>query len=385
MLSAPTIAEPARGEPVEPAASCRGAWQRPRREQERNRRRQAAEAALRLRAAGATHGRAAACLGIPASTLRSWKPLRREPDRPAAWRGRPCKNAPPERRGEVLLELRKWGPHAGVPWLKQTFPDVARGELVELKATDRKRRRAGRARFAARLRWQQAGAVWAIDYAEPPAPVDGRHKAVVSVRDLASGLQLAWLPVAAATADETIAVLEDLFREHGPPLVLKADNGSPFIAERTRALLTRWNVLPLYSPRYTPNYNGSCEAGIGGLKSRTRHLADYDGGEHAWTSAHLEAARRMANEEHYPRRLKGRTAAEVWRAREPISEQERRRFRDAVDRLRRSHAATWTTTIEARDRACRASLDRKAVPEALVELGVLSILRSVVTPTIKPL
>ena len=373
MLSAPTIAEPARG-----------ARQRPRREQERNRRRQAAEAAQRLRAAGVTPGRAAACLGIPASTLRSWKPPAREADRPAAWRGRPCKNAPPERRGEVLLELRKRGPHAGIPWLKQTFPDVARGELVELKAADRERRRAGRAKFAHRLKWQQAGAVWAIDYAEPPAPVDGRHGTIVSVRDLASGLQLAWLPVAAATADATIAVLEDLFREHGPPLVLKADNGSPFIAERTRALLARWNVLPLYSPRYTPQYNGACEAGIGGLKSRTRYLADYDAVD-AWTSAHLEAARRMANEEHYPRRLKGRTAAEVWRDREPISEEERRRFRDAVDRLHRSIFATSTSTIEARDRARLASLDRKAVPEALVEMGVLSILRSVVTPTIKPL
>jgi hypothetical protein len=385
MLSAPTIAEPVRGELVDPVASCRGAWQQPRREQERNRRRQAAEAALRLRAVGATPCRAAACLGIPVSTLRSWQPLRREPDRPAAWRGRPCKNAPPERRGEVLLELRKRGPHAGIPWLRRVFPDIARGELVELKTCDRERRRAGRARFAARLRWEQAGAVWAIDYADPPEPVDGRHKAVVSIRDLASGLQLAWLPVVAATADETIAVLEDLFRKYGPPLVLKADNGSPFTAERTRALLARWAVVPLYSPRYTPSYNGSCEAGIGGLKSRTRHLADYDGAEHVWTCAHLEAARRMANEEHYPRRLKGRTAAEVWRARAPISEEERRRFCDAVDRLRRSHLATSTTTIEAMDRACRASLDRKAVPEALVELGVLSIVRSVVTPTIKPL
>jgi transposase InsO family protein len=284
----------------------------------------------------------------------------------------------------VLLELRKRGPHAGIPWLRRVFPEVARGELVELKAVDRARRRAGRARFAARLRWEQAGAVWAIDYAEPPEPIDGRFAAVVSIRDLASGLQLAWLPLVAPTADEAIAVLEGLFRKYGAPLVLKADNGSPFTAERTRALLKVWNVTPLYSPPYTPRYNGSCEAGIGGLKSRTRCLADYDAAG-AWTSPHLEAARRMANEEHYPPRLKGRTAAEVWRARAPISEQERRRFRDVVDRLRRSNSALLTSDLEALDPAGRASLDRKAVPQALVELGVLSILRSTVTPTIKPL
>ena len=53
----------------------------------------------------------------------------------------------------------------------------------------------------------------------------------------------------------------------------------------------------------------------------------------------------MANEEHYPRRLHGRTAAEVWRARAPISPEERRRFRDAVDRLRRSLAEELQSSL----------------------------------------
>jgi len=233
------------------------------------------------------------------------------------------------------------------------------------------------------LKWERAGTVWAIDYAEPPQAIDGRDKAAVSIRDLASGLELAWLPVAAPTADAAIAALAALFREHGAPLVLKADNGSPFTAHATRALLDQWGVTPLYSPPYTPGYNGSCEAGIGGLKSRTRHLAAYEGDQEAWTVEHLEAARRMANEEHYPRRLHGLSAAEVWRARVPISLEERRRFRDAVDRLRRSLAEELQSSLfEALHAAERASLDRKAVPQALVERGFLHVLRSVVTPTI---
>jgi hypothetical protein len=102
------------------------------------------------------------------------------------------------------------------------------------------------------------------------------------------------------------------------------------------------------------------------------------------TVEHLEAARRMANEEHRPRRLHGRTAAEVWRARAPISLEERRRFRDAVDRLRRSLAAELQSALyEALNAADRASLDRMAVPQALVERGLLRVLRSVVTPAIK--
>jgi transposase InsO family protein len=266
---------------------------------------------------------------------------------------------------------------------RRAFPDVTRGELIELKTLDREHRRAERARNARRLKWERAGAVWAIDYAAPPRPVDGRYTAVVSIRDLASGLELAWLPVDAATAEATIAVLAALFREYGPPLVLKSDNGSPFTAQAARALLAEWNVVHLYSPPYTPSYNGSCEAGIGGLKSRTRHLADYDGDSEAWTVEHLQAARRMANEEHYPRRLHGRTAAEVWRDRAPISTEERRRFRDAVEQLRRPLLEELqSASYEALNPADRASLDRTAVPQALVEQGLLRVLRRVVTPTI---
>lgn len=386
MLTAGAIVEFACGEPAEPAASCRSAWQRPRREQERRIRSKQAEFARRLCGKGATRRQAASLLGVPEGTLRTWQRRCQDPAGQAALRGRPCRNAAPERRHEVLETLAERGPHAGVPWLRQAFPDVARGELVELKSFDRERRRAGRAAHARRLKWERAGAVWAIDYAVPPQAIDGRDKAVVSIRDLASGLELAWLPVATATADQAITALAARFREHGAPLVLKADNGSPFTAQATRTLLDDWNVVPLYSPPRTPSYNGSCEAGIGGLKSRTRHLAAYDGDCEAWTVEHLEAARRMANEEHYPRRLHGRTAAEVWQARAPISPEERRRFRDAVDQIRRPLAAALQSSLfEALPAADRASLDRTAVPQALVERGFLQVLRRVVTPTINSL
>ena len=51
------------------------------------------------------------------------------------------------------------------------------------------------------LTWPVTGSVWAIDYAEPPAPIDGRYDALLAVRDLASGMQLLWQPVEAATGD----------------------------------------------------------------------------------------------------------------------------------------------------------------------------------------
>ena len=55
--------------------------------------------------------------------------------------------------------------------------------------------------------------------------MDHKYDYILSVRDLASGVQLAWQPIRRADADTTIALLSRLFAEHGPPLVLKSDNG----------------------------------------------------------------------------------------------------------------------------------------------------------------
>src|SRR5205823_259248 len=99
---------------------------------------------------------------------------------------------------------------------------------------------------------RKAGTVWAIDFAEPPLPVDGCFGYMLAVRDLASGAQLLWLPVADATAGTALAGLESLFREHGAPLVLKSDNGSAFIAKDLAALLECRQVWHLRSPREWP-------------------------------------------------------------------------------------------------------------------------------------
>jgi hypothetical protein len=222
-----------------------------------------------------------------------------------------------------------------------------------------------------------------MDYAEPPTPIDGLYRALFAVRDLASGRQLAWLPVPNATAEHAAAMLESLFIQYAPPLVLKCDNGAPFIAERTQDLLTTWNVVTLFSPPYMPRYNGACEAGIGGLKTRTHHLAARHGRPGRWTTEDVEAARRLADEEQYPRRLHGRTAEKVWQDRSPPTDEERRRLRDVVE-LRRQEIRNQRgiPLHEVLDRARQASLDRRAVRRALVELGHLSFLRSVNTPLI---
>jgi hypothetical protein len=39
------------------------------------------------------------------------------------------------------------------------------------------------------LHWTRPGAVWAIDFAEPPLPIEGSYSRLLAVRDLASGYQ----------------------------------------------------------------------------------------------------------------------------------------------------------------------------------------------------
>jgi hypothetical protein len=67
-----------------------------------------------------------------------------------------------------------------------------------------------------------------------------------------------------ATLSSPVIYLESLVCRHGPPLVLKSDKGSSFKSDDTRQLLERWNVLPLFCPPRTPQYN------TGAMKPRSR-------------------------------------------------------------------------------------------------------------------
>src|SRR4051794_40312674 len=63
-----------------------------------------------------------------------------------------------------------------------------------------------------------------------------------------------------------------LFHEHGAALVLKSDNGAAFISEPLRRFLDGSPARLLLSPPYTPEYNGSIEAGNGALKTTNLEL-----------------------------------------------------------------------------------------------------------------
>jgi transposase InsO family protein len=358
------------------------AVQRERREAERDVRTTAVACHRWLRGRGLSLAKAAERVGVAPRTLAHWD-YRWKHDRLALrGRGRPCRRSDRTCRNAAIEVMTMAGPSIGLPSLRACFPSMARGEIVNLQRRFRRSYCKRERQLLRRLHWQQPGTVWAIDHAEPPQLIDGRYEYLLAVRDLASHCQLGWLPVPAATAETTCAALKALFVEHGPPLVIKSDNGSPFIADETTTLLASHDVVHLLSPPYTPQYNGACEAGIGGLKTRTHEQAALAGRPGHWTADDVEAARCLGNELHRPFGPMAATPAEVWRARRPITTTERAAFITALARHRDSILQDSGYTIdEEASQATRASSERTAISRTLVECGLLKFTgRSVAPP-----
>jgi transposase InsO family protein len=324
---------------------------------------------------GLTLERAADLVGVSVDTVRTWQRRWREDRLVVEARGRPLERAETAMRNFVLAVIGLCGPGVSVATLSELFPVVARRELEDIA---RRYRSVWRKRGVLMhvLHWRRTAAVWAMDYTEPPALIDESYRAILVVRDLASGKQLCALPVREASARVTCDALRSLFVEHGPPYVLKSDNGSHFTADEVAALLRQHQVLHLRSPTCTPKYNGACEAGIGGLKTRAHHEAARQGRPGHWTCDDVEAARLIANECARPRGPCAPTPDEVWRERIPLSAHERELLRCAVER----------STTEERDRMhpdastepsphMATSIERIAICRAVLELGILQLRR----------
>ena len=261
------------------------AGQRRQRQLERNVRHETVDLYRWLKERGGTFAEASDLLDMSARTLRQWDHDYSCGHLEVVPRGRPATRASVVERQAVLNFVRQADRRVGVPTLRTAFPTLGRNELADLVT---RRRQAVHERYHETvhvLHWQQPGRVWAIDFAEPsligaswslPA-VDGLYPYVLAVRNLASGYQLAWLPLAEATAEATQAALAHLFAVHGAPLVLKMDNGSAFRAEALKEFLREKSVIELYSPPHQPSYNGSIEATIGSLKKRTDQQAAWAG------------------------------------------------------------------------------------------------------------
>lgn len=324
---------------------------------------------------GWTWSRVADLFHVSDRTLRRW--CRRDTPAPL---GRPVHRSPRAERNAVVHFLDEHGPRVGVPTLRACFPAMTRAELTDLL---RRYRRVWRRRNRVPLRvltWPVAGRVWAVDFTGPRPPIDGRYPYLLAVRDLASGRQLLWQPVEAAAGETARDALASLFAGHGPPLVLKCDNGSPFTSGVVAELLATHDVVALHSPPYWPRYNGAIEAGIGSLKDRTDARAARSGRAGEWTWDDAAAACAEANALSRPRGPSGPSPDDLWSARRPIMPEERAAFAEAVGGARREQEAAETCAAGAAVVRSLREMDRCAIRLALERCGYLHYKRRSIPP-----
>lgn len=354
------------------------AKQQPARKLEQHVRHDAVDFYLWLKGQGGTCSEAATLLDVSARTLRQWDHDRHHQLQVAPL-GRPAIRSTVTERQDVLNFIHRQESPPTVTTVREAFPALGRNELADLLA---RRRQTLRKRYHDTihvLRWQQPGRVWAIDFAEPSLlgepwslpPVDGIYPYVLAVRDLASGYQLAWTPQTDMGCSAVKTTLNQLFTEHGAPLVLKMDNGPAFRAADLQAYLAEMGVICLYSPPHCPSYNGAIEAAIGALKSRTEQQAALAGRPGLWTTADLQTALTAANSSH-PRHLKGLTPADAWAKRTEITAIEQACLVLAVDSERLAVRSEQDVSLEAElDHWQGSAIDRVAIRRALVSRGYL--------------
>ncbi len=300
---------------------------------------------------------------------------------PVQPRGRPPDRPSREKRSEILAYIVKQGPAIGLPTLRQRFPGVAKGELIETQWRFRRAWKKRRTLLLRVLQWEKPGTVWAMDHGHSLQPMDGRYGSFLAIRDLASQYQLSAMPVPDQTARMTLAVLNGFVKVYDAPLVIKSDNGSGFRSEEVKAWAREHDILMLYSPGRTPEYNGAIEAGIGNLKVRAEHQAIINGRPGSWTCDDLQAAVMQGNELNKPWGMNGPNPDAVWPQRQAITQEERNAFLDSYwryydeERRRREHPVDV-----ALDQWEQSSIDRIAIRQALVEGGFLIFRRKRITP-----
>jgi transposase InsO family protein len=311
-------------------------------------------------------------------TLRHWRRREKLDGLAAHPRGRPPAACDVPTRNELIGFLHHvTGPAVGLPALQALFTDVPVGILENLLWRYRRVWRRRYRRQGYRLTWHVPGAVWAMDFSDAPYLIDGVYMYLFAVRDLASHYQIAWIPVPDLRAETVLPLLEQLFEEHGAPLVLKSDNGSAFIAELLTEFLATKQVSQLFSPARRPQYNGALERSNGVLKTYTGLHAIREGHPFRWTSDDVEQARQLANTISRPWGRQGSTPQETWQAREPITAEQRGAFIQSVqEQLPRAAEDQGLPSVALLSPAQHRMVSRMAISRVLEQSGHLTMKRA---------
>jgi hypothetical protein len=139
-------------------------------------------------------------------------------------------------------------------------------------------------------------------------------------------------------------------------------------------LLAQWRILPLYSPKRHPQYNGGVERANGQLAGYQEAIAQFYHRPAGPTCDDAERARLLANDLAHPHGWQGPTAGQLWDERAPLSQHERAAFLASVEQGRAQARVHWNFDPDATlTHYQAAAVDRRAIRDALVEHDLLVI------------
>jgi transposase InsO family protein len=316
----------------------------------------------------------AEALEMSPETMRSWlaPPRERGADpNESDPRGRP-RVMPPDVRARVRRcydeHMGQWGPSVLAAWaeregLGRYSPSTVSRAIADLREAP--------APGSAPVRYEVSAAnvMWAEDGAG--FRDWGRKKELLVLQDECSRYKVnRRLADGPASEVDVHDYLDEAFKKHGAPLVLKHDNGSIFHAASIQDLLAKYQVTELRGPPSYPQYNGKKERSFRDLRGYERALQR----RYPWMRLHerIDAAIHDLNDARPRPVLQGRIAREVF-------EQDRIELPDRQDFIKEVDRTELKLRGEAITRADLDGARRRAVEVVLLRHGLLRLRRSLST------
>lgn len=305
----------------------------------------------------------ALCQGLPYSTIRRWQQRARD-GQPLIQKPGPRKTkATPwsalQRQIQSLAHGRQRS-HGTLALYQEHRHEISRRDLSQLVREERDQR----LHDMKRIQWLRPGLAWSID------ATTYQGSKLIPLHDLASRYRLAPLLSSREEGVQIAAYLDESFRQHGPPLLLKRDNGSPFNCQQVEAVLAEHGVLSLNNPPHYPRYNGAMEKSIGDFK-RSLSARLIPPVEDRLLATAAEALTHELN--HRPRRcLAGKTACQVYHDPQ-LRLRLDRRIRQRILRLLTAEFCRNVRNMAALDQRAVANVWRLTVESWLVRQGLITV------------
>ena len=302
-----------------------------------------------LRTSASLGGMIARMLGISIKTLKRWLERRLAGKSLVQRRGGVRKPGPPDAEQRVRTLVQDLHGLPGADSLSRSVAGVSRRRAAELKRevltdTERQRRRECR-----RVEFTRPGVVRGFD------AMYLKWHFVLTAADACVPFRTTMRRVPEYTADHVAGVLDDDFRDHGAPLVIRLDRARCHTAEPVLSVLRTHRVLVLHGPPRYPQYYGQHE------RQNVEHRAWLDGLDAS--DADLDKMKTTFNDCWRRPTLDWKTAAECWNARPPIHDDRDELQHEVHERVARLCADNVPNDLAM----------RLAIEQALIKRGYLRV------------